>query len=95
MYKLSTVNNQGSIGKVVKALGVQCRSPWFKCQLVLGCFFFFLGFFCNFNHISGTNASIFLLLFCNYFIDFHQTTDSMFRLCTCQFSVAYDKRFTL
>ena len=39
MHKLSTVNNQDSSGKAVKALGVQCGGPWFKFRLVLGCFF--------------------------------------------------------
>jgi len=39
MHKLSTVNNQDSSDKVVKALGVKCGGPWFECWLVLGCFF--------------------------------------------------------
>ena len=55
MHKLSTVNNQDSSGKVVKALGAYCGGPWFESRLVLGCF---LGgrFSCNFDHTSGTNA---------------------------------------
>jgi len=48
MHKLSTVNNQDSSGKVVKALGAKCGG--FK-QL----------FFYNFNYNSGTNASFFTI----------------------------------
>ena len=56
---------------------------------------FKLIFFSNFNHTSGTNASIFYYYSVTISLISIEPQEAMFGLPTCQFSAAYDQQFAL